>query len=101
MDGVVSGANDKHLRPWTELLKEHGIAHTPLTPFIDRALLGHNHMYVDGSEIERTGFAYEVPALTGATLRPVVEEYVTLHWFPPVLGEPPAGGGGGGGGGSA
>ena len=101
MDGVVNGANEKHLRPWTELMKEHAIEHTPLTPFIDRALLGHNHMCVDGSEIERaTGFAYEVPALMIGTLRPVVEQYVALGWFPPLLeGGAGAGGGGGGGGG--
>ena len=58
---VVEAANENHLAPWTELLKTHDIESTPLTPFIDGELLRNKHLNVDGSKIESTGFAYEVP----------------------------------------
>jgi hypothetical protein len=37
-------ANEKHLAPWMELRREHGIEHTPLSPFIHHELLRHNHL---------------------------------------------------------
>jgi hypothetical protein len=45
--------------------QEHGITNTPLTPYIDKELLQHNHLYADGSKIEATGFQYEYPTVRG------------------------------------
>ncbi|RLN20518.1 hypothetical protein BBJ28_00004205 [Nothophytophthora sp. Chile5] len=58
---IVDDANEKHMQPWADLCAEHGINNTPLTPYIDKELLQHNHLYVDGSKIESTGFRYEYP----------------------------------------
>jgi hypothetical protein len=54
-------ANDKHLDPWAEMLKAAGITASPLTPYISEELLQDDHLSVDGSAIEKTGFAYTCP----------------------------------------
>ncbi|TMW66198.1 hypothetical protein Poli38472_003963 [Pythium oligandrum] len=82
---VVDEANDKHMEPWSELCQEHTINNTPLSPYIDKELLQHNHLYVDGSKIEGTGFTYQYPMLQASELRKVVEEFITQGVFPPVL----------------
>ena len=60
MDSVVDGANSNHLAPWLGMLKEHGIRNTPLSPFLHKQLLQHNHLFVDGGAIEAAGFKYAV-----------------------------------------
>ena len=59
---VVDEANEKHLQPWAELCREHGIS-TQLSPFMHKELLGHNHVYMDGSKLQSTGFEYKYPQL--------------------------------------
>jgi hypothetical protein len=85
LETAVETANDKHLAPWMELLREHSIEHTPLSPFIHIELLRQNHLSIgksthctsfghhrgctghgvglvaDGSAIEKTGFRYTYP----------------------------------------
>ncbi|KAI9922815.1 hypothetical protein PsorP6_000332 [Peronosclerospora sorghi] len=80
---VVDDANEKHMQPWADLCAEHGITNTPLTPYIDKELLQHNHLYVDGSKIESTGFCYKYP--TTKEVRAVLKEMVKQKIFPPVL----------------
>lgn len=46
------------------LSQQHGIHNTPLTPYIDKELLQHNHLYADGSKIEATGFTYKYPVVS-------------------------------------
>lgn len=43
--------------------QEHGIHNTPLTPYIDKELLQHNHLFIDGSKLESTGFRYKYPTV--------------------------------------
>lgn len=61
LSGVVENVNEKHLKPWSDLCKEAGIENTPLSPYLDQELLYNNSLMIDGSAIEATGFAYEVP----------------------------------------
>ncbi|KAL3667448.1 hypothetical protein V7S43_007670 [Phytophthora oleae] len=82
---VVDDANEKHMQPWADLCAEHGISNTPLTPYIDKELLQHNHLYADGSKIESTGFRYEYPTLETKEVRGVLEEMVQQKIFPPIL----------------
>ncbi|KAG3204820.1 hypothetical protein PC128_g1747 [Phytophthora cactorum] len=82
---VVDDANEKHMQPWADLCTEHGITNTPLTPYIDKELLQHNHLYADGSKIESTGFRYEYPTLETKEVRGVLEEMVQQKIFPPIL----------------
>ena len=85
MDTVVKEANDQHLAPWLGLLKAHGIKNTPLSPFLHKQLLLHNHLCVDGTAIEATGFKYAVPEMTDEALREAVQLLIAQGIFPPVL----------------
>jgi len=82
--GVAEEANDKHLKPWSEVCKKSGIINTPLTPYIDPELLYNNSLSVDGSFIETTGFKYEVPEPTEAAIREQIEYFVKQNLFPPL-----------------
>ncbi len=42
--------------------QEKSIEITPLSPYLDKELLGNNSLAIDGSAIEATGFKYEVPS---------------------------------------
>lgn len=46
LESAVETANDKHLAPWLELLKQYSIEHTPLSPFIHIELLRQNHLSI-------------------------------------------------------
>lgn len=94
MDTVVEQANDTHLAPWLGMLKEAGIKNTPLSPFLHKQLLQHNHLNIDGSGIEGAlGFKYLIPALTEDAYREQIMLAVTQGVFPNVFA---AGGGAGG-----
>lgn len=85
LSDVVDEANDKHMKPWSDLCAEHGINNTPLSPYIDKELLQHNHLCVDGAKIESTGFEYVHPTLEAKEIRSVVEELIKQKIFPPIL----------------
>jgi len=82
MEHVTSTVNDKHVAPWSRMTKEKGIEITPLSPYLDKELLGNTHLAVDGSAIEATGFRYEVPAVTTEKLREWVQYYERMNLFP-------------------
>ncbi|CAK4074816.1 unnamed protein product [Aphanomyces euteiches] len=85
LDDVVDNANEKHLKPWSDLCQAHGVKNTPLTPYIDRELLCHNHLYVNGSKIESTGFEYTFPNVRVDDLREIIQDAIDQGIFPPVL----------------
>ncbi len=64
LKSIAEEANDKHLKPWSDLCKEQGIASTPLSPYIDQELLYNNSLSIDGSAIEKKGVKYTHPKLT-------------------------------------
>jgi len=82
MKNVTEEVNDKHLRPWSELCKKENITNTPLTPYLDIELLYNNHLSVDGTKIEKTGFKYDYPQMTEQLLRDQVDYYVKQKLFP-------------------
>ncbi|OQR93772.1 hypothetical protein ACHHYP_02280 [Achlya hypogyna] len=82
---VVDDVNDKHMKPWSDLCSIHGVTNTPLTPYLDKELLAHHQLYIDGSKIELTGFEYVHPQLTLEELRSVVEGAIAQRIFPPIL----------------
>lgn len=51
LESVVEDVNEKHLQPWSELLKAQGINNSPLTPYLDKELLKDNALSVDGSNV--------------------------------------------------
>lgn len=84
LKSICEDVNDKHLKPWSDLCKEKGIGNTPLTPYIDQELLSNNHLSVDGSLIETTGFKYDHPEITEGLVREQIEYFTSQKLFPPL-----------------
>jgi len=83
-DEVTAEVNDKHLKPWSDLTKSHGIVNTPLTPYLDQELLYNNSLSIDGAFIESTGFVYDNPKVTEALIREQIKYFVDQKLFPAV-----------------
>jgi len=81
MKTVAETANEKHLKPWSDLCKAKGIQ-SPLTPYLDEELLYNNSLSIDGTKITKTGFTYKHPTMTEADLRETVEYFIALGFFP-------------------
>jgi nucleoside-diphosphate-sugar epimerase len=82
MSTVAEIANDKHLKPWSDLCKKHNISTTPLTPYLDEELLYDNDLAVDGSAICATGFKYEHPQLTPELAKESINYHLANQAFP-------------------
>jgi len=85
MKTVAETANEKHLKPWSDLCKAKNITNTPLTPYLDEELLYNNAYSVDGTKITKTGFSYKHPELKEETLRETIKGFVALGYFPAGL----------------
>jgi hypothetical protein len=86
MKVVAETANDKHLKPWSDLCKEHQINTTPLTPYLDEELLYDNPLSVDGNAIvSETGFKYSHPKLTQELVREALDYHIKNGAFPSKL----------------
>jgi len=82
MKTVAETANEKHLKPWSELCKAKGIVNTPLTPYLDEELLYNNSYSIDGSKISKQGFVYKHPTMKEADLRETLDYFIALGFFP-------------------
>jgi len=85
MKTVAETANEKHLKPWSELCKSKGIVNTPLTPYLDEELLYNNSYAVDGTKITKLGFTYKHPEMKEADLRETLDYFIALGFFPTGL----------------
>jgi len=85
MKTVAETANEKHLKPWSDLCKANSIVNTPLTPYLDEELLYNNPLSIDGTKITKTGFAYKYPKMTEQSLRETIAYFVDLGFFPKGL----------------
>jgi len=82
LSALAAEANDKHLKPWSDLCREQGIASTPLSPYIDQELLSNNNLFVSGEAIKKTGFKYAHPKLSTDDFRVIMEYYQKQGLFP-------------------
>eukprot|EP00013_Stygamoeba_regulata_P027492 CAMPEP_0177652574 /NCGR_PEP_ID=MMETSP0447-20121125/13211_1 /TAXON_ID=0 /ORGANISM="Stygamoeba regulata, Strain BSH-02190019" /LENGTH=365 /DNA_ID=CAMNT_0019155845 /DNA_START=211 /DNA_END=1308 /DNA_ORIENTATION=+ len=82
MKQVAETANDKHLKPWSDLCKAQGITNTPLTPYLDEELLYNNPLSIDGTAITKTGFTYKYPEVTDDLLRESLKYFIDIGFFP-------------------
>jgi len=82
MRTVAETANEKHLKPWSDLCKAHNITNSPLTPYLDEELLYNNAYSIDGTKITKTGFVYKHPELKEETLRQTIKGFIALSYFP-------------------
>lgn len=85
MKTVAEAANDKHLKPWSDLCKKHNITTTPLNPYLDEELLYDNPLAVDGNAITALGFKYKYPQITADLLKENVEYHIKNNAFPAGL----------------
>ncbi|CAG8486525.1 16229_t:CDS:2 [Acaulospora morrowiae] len=82
-DSAVEEVNDKHMRPWSTLLRNNRIKITPLNPYLDKEVLTNHSLSVDGRRItEETGFRYQVPEITDEKLQEMIDDYIGLGWWP-------------------
>ncbi|GJJ70663.1 hypothetical protein EMPS_03013 [Entomortierella parvispora] len=82
-EDAVEESNDLHMGPWYKLLKNQDIKNSPLTPYLDKESLFIRELSVDGSKIcISTGFQYEHPKLTEASLREIITDFQTLNIWP-------------------
>lgn len=83
LESVTEDVNDKHLQPWSELCKSHGITSTPLTPYLDKELLSNNSLTIDGTAITKDlGFTYDHPKMTKELLMEVIQNFIDVKAFP-------------------
>jgi len=83
IDNAADDANDKHMRPWASLLRKNRIKNTPLSPYVDKELLYHNALSVDGTKIiQETGFNYEVPQITDEKIKEMIDDFIVLGLWP-------------------
>ncbi len=85
LNDVVEMANEKHMKPWNDLCQQHNINSTPLTPYISSELLDYNHLYIDGSKIESTGFTYSVPTIDSDVLIKSIKHAIESNIFPSII----------------
>lgn len=86
LKSITEDVNDKHLKPWSDLCKQHGITNTPLTPYLDQELLYNNHLSVDGSKIsDELGFKYEYPEMKEQYLRDSLNYFLEQQLFPSIV----------------
>jgi len=82
MKTVAETANEKHLKPWSDLCKSKGIQNTPLTPYLDEELLYNDEVLLDGSKLNKLGFSISRASVTEQALRDTIAGFVTLGYFP-------------------
>ncbi|RKP13115.1 hypothetical protein BJ684DRAFT_10515 [Piptocephalis cylindrospora] len=83
LENAMDEANEKHLGPWSKLLEESGVQHSPLTPYLDPEYFDVYEVAVDGQAIVReTGFQYQYPAVTEKVLKSLVEEWSSMGIWP-------------------
>ncbi|CAG8457660.1 2511_t:CDS:2 [Funneliformis caledonium] len=83
LDNTVDDVNDKHMRPWANLLRTNKIKSTPLSPYLDKELLYNNALSVDGTKItQETNFQYEVPEITDEKIQEMIDDFIVLGLWP-------------------
>ncbi|KAJ1848549.1 hypothetical protein LPJ73_003938, partial [Coemansia sp. RSA 2703] len=88
---LTEEVNESLLGPWMDLLAAHGLANSPLSPYLDQehpyCRLDCHPLAVDGSRIAGTpdlGFAYAYAGVSTDALRSVVDEFQQLGLWPNV-----------------
>lgn len=79
---LIYGANDEHLKPFSDACKKYGIVDTPLTPYLDEELIKDQAVAIDGSKIEKLGFSYDHPKVTPDDLKAVLDDFIEKGYFP-------------------
>ncbi|KAJ2497235.1 hypothetical protein GGH96_005259 [Coemansia sp. RSA 1972] len=88
---LTEEVNESLLGPWMELLAQHGISNSPLSPYIDAehpyCRLEHCPLAINGSRITNTqgvDFKYQHGSVSPDTLRPMIDEFQQLGLWPAI-----------------
>ncbi|KAJ1664179.1 hypothetical protein IW140_004207 [Coemansia sp. RSA 1813] len=88
---LTEEVNESLLGPWMDLLTRHGVANSPLSPYLDQehpyCSLENWPLGVDGSKITNTqglDFTYAHETVSAEALRPIVEEFQQLGLWPNI-----------------
>lgn len=81
---VVNDVNESHMEPWGEIITEHKIDRSPISPFLEGELLLKTPLAIDGSKITSLGFKYDYPAPTEQLLRESLQYWIDQKVMPPV-----------------
>jgi len=82
LQDAVDTANENHMSPWLEMLKNANINFTPLSPYIDKELLQNIWLYIDGTSVESTGFTYSKPKMKQEYLEEEIDYFAAQGIFP-------------------
>ncbi|KAI8320535.1 NAD(P)-binding protein [Martensiomyces pterosporus] len=88
---LTEEVNESFLGPWMDLLAKHGVANSPLSPYLDQehpyCRLEQFPLGVDGSRIASTpglAFKYEHEAITPEGLGVTIDEFKSLNLWPKI-----------------
>jgi len=85
MKTVAETANETHMEPWGEILKEKGLTMSKLSPFLDEELLYNNSLSLEGEKIKKAGFSLTQPKMNKELLVQTIKYFESTKDFPTGL----------------
>ncbi|KAI9292080.1 NAD(P)-binding protein [Neoconidiobolus thromboides FSU 785] len=83
LDQFLEDANDKHIEPWAELLKQHNIPNSPLIPYLDQEAVNLAPVWLDNTKIKKlTKFEVSIPKINADLLMEVLVEFQQMKLWP-------------------
>lgn len=86
LQSVTKAVNNKHMKPWFSLTSQNGVIASPISPNLYPELLSDNHLSIDGSFIESTGFEYIHPHITKELVQEQLDYWIAMNVFPKLNG---------------
>jgi len=86
-ENLVEEINSELIPTWVKMTNEAKLDYSPLSPYLEVEALSNKSLCVDGSAVESTGFAFEVPTIGEAEVKEQLKHAVSEGWFPPNLVE--------------
>jgi nucleoside-diphosphate-sugar epimerase len=84
MEAILDEINGETLPHWLKLVKESKLDYSPLSPYLELEQISNKNLCVDGSKIEKSGFSYDYPAVTGEELNAQLAHATAEGWFPKI-----------------
>jgi len=90
LQSLASDANNEHIPIWDSICREHGIANTPLSPYIAAELLSNTSLCIDGTKItkELPSFKSYKHRVSEVEVKNQIDFFVAQGIFPKMLGPP-------------
>jgi len=86
LESIASDANDKHIPVWHNICQDSKMKDTPISPYIDKELLGGTDLCINGTAIKETPFkAYTHVKITPAEILAQIDWFQKQKLFPEVI----------------